>query len=61
MFESYEDVLDVEETCEALKIGKNRMYHLLSEREIKGYREGRCWRIPRKTIEKKKKKKSGGE
>lgn len=61
MFESYEDVLDVEETCEVLKIGKNRMYHLLSEREIKGYREGRCWRIPRKSIVEYIEKKSGGE
>lgn len=46
MFENYDDVLTVEEACEALKIGYNAMYELLSTGKLKGYRNGRVWRIP---------------
>lgn len=44
MFESYDDVLTVEEACEALKIGFNAMYELLNTGKIKGYRNGRVTR-----------------
>lgn len=45
MFESYDDVLTVEEACEALKIGYNAMYELLNAGKLRGYRNGRVWRI----------------
>ena len=41
MFESYDDVLTVEEACEALKIGYNAMYELLNTGKLRGYRNGR--------------------
>ena len=41
MFENYDDVLTVEEACEALKIGYNAMYELLNTGKLKGYRNGR--------------------
>lgn len=50
MFESYDDVLTVEEACEALKIGYNSMYTLLHTDKIKGYRNGRVWRIPKAAL-----------
>ena len=50
MFESYDDILTVEEACEALKIGYNAMYALLSIGQIKGYRNGRVWRIPKTAL-----------
>ena len=55
MFESYDDVLTVEEACEALKIGYNAiyglaMYELLNTGKIKGYRNGRVWRIPKAAL-----------
>jgi excisionase family DNA binding protein len=50
MFESYDDVLTVEEACEALKIGFNAMYELLNTGKIKGYRNGRVWRIPKAAL-----------
>ena len=50
MFESYDDVLTVEEACEALKIGFNAMYELLHTGKIKGYRNGRVWRIPKAAL-----------
>ena len=45
MFEEFESILNVEEACEALKIGKNRIYQLLQTGELKGYKEGRHWKI----------------
>lgn len=39
MFEKYEDILTTEETCEALRSGKNRLYQLLGSGELKGYKE----------------------
>lgn len=30
MFENYDDILNVEEACEALKVGYNAMYELLN-------------------------------
>lgn len=50
MFEPYDDILTVEEACEALKIGYNAMYALLSTGQIKGYRNGRVWRIPKAAL-----------
>ena len=50
MFESYDDVLTVEEACEALKIGYNAMYELLNTSKLRGYRNGRVWRIPKTTL-----------
>lgn len=50
MFENFDDVLIVEEACEALKIGYNAMYELLNTGKIKGYRNGRVWRIPKAAL-----------
>ena len=47
MFESYDDILTVEEACEALKIG---MYELLNTGKLRGYRNGRVWRIPKAAL-----------
>ena len=47
MFEQYDDILTAEEACEALRIGSNALYELLGSGELKGYRNGRVWRIPR--------------
>ena len=50
MFESYDDILNVEEACEALKIGYNAMYELLNAGKLRGYRNGRVWRIPKAAL-----------
>jgi len=50
VFENYDDVLNVEEACEALKIGYNAMYELLNTGKLKGYRNGRVWRIPKAAL-----------
>lgn len=50
MFENYDDILNVEEACEALKIGYNAMYELLNTGKLGGYRNGRVWRIPKAAL-----------
>ena len=41
MFESYDDILTVEEACEALKIGYNAIYGLLNTGKLRvSIREG---------------------
>ena len=50
MFEDYPDILTVEETCEALRVGQNAMYRLLSSNKLKAYKNGRTWRIPRAAL-----------
>lgn len=51
MFNEYGDLLDVDELCELLSIGRNLAYQLLNEKEVKAFRVGKCWKIPRVSIE----------
>ena len=50
MFAEYSDVLTVEEACEAWRIGYNAIYDLLGSGKLKGYRNGRVWRIPKESV-----------
>lgn len=52
MFEQYPDILSVEDACEALRVGYNAMYELLSNGKVKAYKNGRVWRIPKVSLEK---------
>lgn len=51
MFQRYDDIMDVFDVAEALQIGKNRVYELLEKGELKGFRIGRVWKIPRISLE----------
>lgn len=50
MLEQYDDLLTAEETCEVLKMGKNALYALLGSGELKAFRNGRVWRIPKEAV-----------
>lgn len=50
MFENYDDLLTVEEVCEMLKMGRDAVYRLLNSCALKGFRNGRVWRIPKEAI-----------
>lgn len=50
MLENYAEILTVEEMCEVLRIGYNAAYKLLNDKKIKGYRNGRTWRIPKLAV-----------
>ena len=50
MLEEFGDIMSVEETCEALKMGHNAVCRLLSSGELKAFRNGSVWRIPKEAV-----------
>lgn len=47
-FNSYLDILSVNQLCEILGIGKNTAYRLLQNGKIKSIRIGKIYKIPKK-------------
>ena len=52
MFENPYDILSPQEAMDELRIGKNSIYDLLNSGKLKGFKVGRNWKIPRKSIDK---------
>lgn len=50
MFETYDDILNIEELAEALKISKTQSYKLVNSGSIKAYKEGKDWKIPKRAL-----------
>ena len=46
------DIMTVAEVAAFLGVGKNRIYELLNEGTIKGFRMGRTWKICKLALEK---------
>ena len=44
-------ILTPTEVQDYLMVGKNEVYRLLGEGEIKGFRMGRTWKIPVKAVD----------
>lgn len=40
MLENYEEIMTPDEVCDALRVGKNALYELLSTGQLKAYRNG---------------------
>ena len=51
MFDNYDDILTVAEVMELLYVGKNTVYRLLQDGELRGFRIGKVWRIPKDCLE----------
>lgn len=51
MFNEYDDLLTVEELCDILGIGKNAAYDILNSSDIKAFKVGRIWKIPKIAVE----------
>lgn len=51
MLDQYPDILDMEDICKILRIGKNQAYSLLHTKQIGGFRIGRVWKIPKVALE----------
>ena len=52
MFEQYDDILTIEEISEILKIGKTQAYRIVRSGDLKGYKEGKDWKIPKQALSK---------
>lgn len=51
MFEQYGEILTIDDVCEVLLIGRGRVYELLKEKKLPGFRIGDVWKIPKKGVE----------
>ena len=51
MLNQYSDIMSVPDVAEVLSIGKNRVYELLENNAIKGFRIGRVWKIPKAAVQ----------
>lgn len=51
MLNQYQDIMTVLDAAEALHIGKNRVYELLDSKQLKGFRIGKVWKIPREALQ----------
>lgn len=47
----YNTLLTLEDLCEYLMIGKNAAYQLLNSNEIKAFKIGRVWKIPKEAVQ----------
>ncbi|MCC8111684.1 MAG: helix-turn-helix domain-containing protein [Ruminococcus sp.] len=45
------EIMKFEEVMEFLNVGKNTFYALLNRGEIRAFRIGKIWKIPRKSVE----------
>ncbi len=50
MFEQYDDILTIEEISEILKIGMTQAYRIVRSGNLKGYKEGKDWKIPKQAL-----------
>ncbi len=50
MFEEYDDILTIDEVSEILKIGKTQAYKIVRSGNLKGYKEGKDWKIPKQAL-----------
>jgi excisionase family DNA binding protein len=51
MFDNHNEIWSVPELMEHLCIGKNTAYELLQSGELKAFRIGKVWKIPRRNVE----------
>jgi len=50
MFEQYDDILTIEDISEILKIGMTQAYKIVRSGQLKGYKEGKDWKIPKQAL-----------
>ena len=50
MFEHYDDILTIEEVAELLRIGMTQAYRIVRSGNLKGYKEGKDWKIPKQAL-----------
>ena len=50
MFEQYDDILTIEEVADLLRIGMTQAYRIVRSGKLKGYKEGKDWKIPKQAL-----------
>lgn len=50
MFEQYPDIMTATDVAFEMHVSKNRVYNLLAAGQLRGYREGHTWKIPKLSL-----------
>lgn len=50
MFETYDDIMTITEVAEALKIGNSQAYRIVRAGHLKGFKEGKDWKVPKSAL-----------
>lgn len=50
MFESFDDILGVDDIAAILKVGNILIYKLLRSGRLKAYKEGKNWKVPKGSL-----------
>ena len=50
MYDQYNDVVTIDELAEMLGIGRNNAYLLLRNNDIKSFKNGRSWKVPKLAV-----------
>lgn len=50
MLEAYDDILTIPEVADILKIGTSQTYKIVRTGQLKGFKEGKDWKISKKCL-----------
>lgn len=50
MFEIYDDILTIADVAEILKTGTTQIYKIVRSGQLKGYKEGKDWKITKQAL-----------
>ena len=50
MSENMNQLITIEEVCKMLNLGRGSAYRLLQDKEIKGFKIGKKWKIPKEAV-----------
>ena len=50
MFESYEDILTIQDVAALLKVGTTQVYRIVRSGELKSFKEGKDWKIAKPAL-----------
>lgn len=50
MFEQYDEILTIYDLAEILKIGTTQAYKIVRSGQLKAYKEGKDWKIPKASL-----------
>ena len=59
MLERYDEILDINDLSEILKVGSSHAYKLVREGKIHAFKSGKDWKIPKVSVIKYIKERSG--
>lgn len=50
MFDAFDDIMTVEEVGEAMKIGTTQAYRMVRSKQLKAFKEGKDWKVPKEAL-----------